>query len=82
MPARNSKSIPSNYMEEDEVIEALNIMEEDGSFMTESSYSANATLYPDNKISFKNKQLAYLKSHPQVNPEQFLANLRLMTKIR
>jgi len=57
-------------------------MVKDGRYNTDSSYSPNLTLYPDNLIPFVEKHKAYLMSHPALNAEMYLANLRLMTKHR
>lgn len=69
-------------MEEDQIRAALSAMERDRSFNTKSSYSANENLYPDNVMSFTQKHLAYLKAHPSLRPEHYLANLRLLIKKR
>jgi len=45
-----------------------------------SSYSANAALYPDGQIPFIEKHVAYLMAHPKLDPDQYLANLRLMLR--
>lgn len=54
----------------------------DQGYNTTSTYSANETDYPDHLIPFVEKHVAYLKNHPKLDPEQYIANLRLMTKIR
>jgi hypothetical protein len=80
MPTK--KPLRLGYMEDTDVQQALRVMEADNSFKTESSYSPNATLYPDQVMSFQAKHMAYLKANPALNPEQYLANLRLKTKLR
>lgn len=65
-----------------EFIETLRIMAKDKTYNTKSSYSANGELYPDNLIPFVNKHMEYLKNHPATNPQHYLANLRLMTRVR
>jgi len=82
MSSGHSKTVVSGYLEEAEIREALQLMEDDSSFNTGSSYSANGTLYEDHQIPFAEKHMAYLKSHPKLNPEHYLANLRLMMKVR
>ena len=62
--------------------EALIKMVSDETYSTEKSYSANTAEYPDNVISFVDKHMAYLRSHPQTDPEQYLSNLRLITRRR
>jgi hypothetical protein len=52
------------------------------SFNTSSSYSANTELYPDHQIPFVDKHMCYLRDHPETNPTQYLANLRLMSRIK
>lgn len=54
----------------------------DSVYNTVSSYSANTDLHPDNLISFTEKHMQYLNKHPSVDPERYISNLRLMTKIR
>lgn len=51
-------------------------------FHTSDGYSSNSEDYPDNVIPFVQKHMRYLNDHPQVNPEQYLSNLRLMIKVR
>ena len=60
--------------------EALSSMEASDAFNTPSSYTANTTKYPDNLISFKDKHMDYLQNHPNLNPDQYIANLRLITR--
>jgi hypothetical protein len=60
----------------------LRKMAADGCYKTESSYSANAADYPDNLIPFVDKHMNYLMQHQNLNPQHYLANLRLMCKIR
>lgn len=66
----------------EEITEALQTMEADPLYVTKSAYRANVELWPSHRISFVNTHIAYLQSHPAVNPEHYLANLRLMLKIR
>lgn len=56
-------------------------MVSDNTYHTASSYSANSVLYPDNLMPFVDKHMAYLNTHPTINPRQYLANLRLMTRL-
>lgn len=65
-----------------EVEKSLKQMAIDSRYNTESSYSPNAALYPDNLMSFVDKHKAYLNAHPALNADIYLANLRLMTKSR
>jgi hypothetical protein len=51
-------------------------------YSTESSYSTNGDLYPDNLRPFIDKHMHYLTSHPSVDPAHYLANLRLITRVR
>ena len=81
MAIKNLKLITANYMPEAEVQAALLLMESDNAYNTGSSYSTNSA-YPDNQIPFTKKHLAYLKNHPKLDPEQYIANLRLMAKVR
>lgn len=75
----------SNFFESEEGIEvkkSLQHMAEDLAFNTKSTYSANSTLHPDNRITFVEKHMAYLNTHPAINPREYISNLRLMTRVR
>jgi hypothetical protein len=74
-----------DYFATDEgvVIEqALHQMMLNNLYNTESSYSADGQAYPDHSIPFVDKHKAYLVAHPSLDPQTYLANLRLMTKQR
>ena len=74
-----------DFYNSDEGIAVANTLREmagDTAFLTDSSYTANSTMYPDNLIPFVKKHMDYLNAHPSTNPQQYLANLRLMTRIR
>ena len=82
MPSLKKKSDFLGSIEGTEIENALKQMEIDTSFYTTSSYSANSDLYPDHRISFTEKHMRYLSQHQKVDPSQYLANLRLMTRVR
>lgn len=64
------------------ILEELRTMATDERYNTGPSYSADATSYSDHLIPFVDKHMRYLIIHPSVDPVHYLANLRLMTKIR
>ena len=64
------------------VKDALDAMAKDNCYNTTDSYSANIVQNPNNLISFTDKHMNYLNSHPKIDPKQYIANLRLMTKIK
>lgn len=51
-------------------------------YNTTATYSANSSLYPDNLIPFVDKHTNYLINHPQLEASKYLANIKLMTKVR
>lgn len=67
-------------MELDQIVAALRSMEADPNLITKTAYRANTEVWPDNRISFVDNHLAYLKAHPATDPQQYLSNLRLMIK--
>ncbi len=74
-----------NFFESEEgkkTKQALVKMASDNGYTTESSYNANELLYPGNDMTFVEKHMHYLSVHQKVNPEQYLSNLRLMTRVR
>lgn len=62
--------------------QSLQHMVESSRFVTKSSYSANSAAHPDNMISFVDKHMQYLSLHRDLKPEQYIANLKLMTRLR
>jgi hypothetical protein len=62
------------------VLAELNSMLEDPAFITTDAYSPDSANYPDNRISFVDQHLRYLRTHKKVDPVQYLSNLRLMIR--
>jgi len=58
----------------------LKDMAKSANFKTKPGYSANTELYPDHVMPFVDKHMHYLQTHPAVNIDHYLANLKLMTK--
>lgn len=69
-------------MSEEEIILALEEMEQNNNLVTDSAFRANTEKWPDNSISFVDNHLDYLKAHPKTDPEQYLSNLRLRLRKR
>lgn len=65
-----------------EVFDKLQDMELDSNLITKDAYSPNAELYPDGRIPFVDIHMSYLKSHKNVDPKNYLSNLRLMITSR
>lgn len=51
-------------------------------YNTGKSYSSNSVLYPDNRLPFVDKHMNYIVNHPSLDANMYLANIRLMTKVR
>lgn len=51
-------------------------------YNTTATYSANKLQYPDNLLPFIDKHMNYLASHPLIDPDKYIANIKLMTKLR
>ncbi len=65
------------------VREKLEALEKNPQLNTRAtSYSANSSVYPDGQMPFVDKHMAYLKAHPKLDHDQYIANLRLMLKNR
>ncbi len=74
-----------NFYDTDEakdVEESLIAMQKDERYKTVSSYSADSEKHPDHQVTFVDKHMSYLHKHPDVNPQHYMANLKLKTKIR
>jgi len=65
-----------------ELLKTLRKMNRDEAYNTKPSFSANSELHPDHLISFVEKHVNYIRSHPSTDPQHYLSNLRLITKIR
>lgn len=82
MSVRQSQSSTKvTFLDEIEIKEILRSMQRDKSMNTEPLYVKSEDS-PDKTISFYKRHTDYLKGHPKVNPEHYLANLRTMIKIR
>ena len=77
--AKSRKDFP-NTEEGKEVKTQLQQMVESNTYNTCSSYSANTSLYPDNLIPFVDKHMEYLINHPMIEANQYLSNIKLMTR--
>lgn len=63
--------------------EKLLALQDDPSLMIQAtSFSPDSVKYPDGQIPFVDKHLAYLMRFPALDPDQYVANLRLMLKRR
>jgi hypothetical protein len=82
MSTTKKKTSLLNAEEAEQIRQALQEMVPDAVYNTGSSYSADAALYPDNLISFVDKHMNYLMTHPGIDPWRYVANIRLMTRIR
>lgn len=65
-----------------EIRAKLLLMLKSSTYNTASTYSANGVLYSDNLIPFVDKHMNYLVSHPMLDPDKYLANVKLLTRIR
>jgi hypothetical protein len=81
MHAYAHKAKKAEFIDEAKICEMLNLMEGDVQLKT-SDYHTDDPAYPNNLIPFSKKHIDYLKGHPHVDPEHYLANLRTMIKIR
>ena len=82
MPSTNKKV---NLYESEEGIliqQELRAMVASAAYNTGASYSTDTSAFSDNLIPFVDKHMRYLISHPSVDTAHYLANLRLMTRVR
>ena len=74
-----------SFFESEQGIEIKKIlihMAEDSAYNTTSTYSADAIQYPNNLIPFVDKHMNYINTHPSIDPNHYIANLRLITRFR
>lgn len=79
--AKSSKSRHFSAEEEAQVMEQLRTMEGDAAFNTTAQYSGNTEKHPNNQITFTEKHMDHLKKFPNINPDQYILNLKLMTRV-
>ena len=65
-----------------EIRHKLWLLTEDNQYNTSSSYSANELLYPDNLMPFIDKHMNYLINHPMLDPDTYMSNIKLLTRLR
>lgn len=83
MASRQDRETARRQLVNGEVREKLAAMESNSLLnTTASTYTARSAQYPDGKMPFVDKHIAYLLSHPKLDPDQYLSNLRLMLKTR
>lgn len=82
MPTIKKKDYLNNTEESIAIEQTLQDMVNSTTYHTESSYSADGINYPEGSIPFIDKHMKYLRSHPTTDPQQYLSNLRLMTRVR
>ena len=68
--------------EAEDIRQKLQNMASSDLYNTQSSFTIDDTQYPDNLMPFLDKHMNYLNNHPALDPSMYLANLRLMTRIR
>lgn len=68
--------------EEAAVLATLQAMEADTQYRTSSKYHTNTEKYPNNLITFSEIHLTYLKKFPAIKPNQYINNLKLITRLR
>ena len=69
------------FMDFESVHEILDGMENDTSLDTKPRPIKGLVADPDS-LTFREIHLLYLQTHPKVNPQHYLSNLKAMIKIR
>lgn len=75
----------SGFFESEEAVrikQELHQMVASGLYNTAPSFTTDGFQYPDKRMPFTDKHMNYLNSHPNLDSNMYLANLRLMTRIR
>lgn len=68
-------------MDSETIHEILDSMEQDPSLDTKARPIKGLTTTADS-LTFREIHLLYLQTHPKVNPQHYLSNLKAMIKIR
>lgn len=67
----------ATFITVDEITEKLKALEQNPSMITKDSYSPVGE-WPNDRMPFVDYHLAYLRTHKQVDPINYLSNLELM----
>lgn len=81
MPLTRGKTFLESEEAED-IRDLLQRMTLDSSYSTVSSYNADSLAHPDNRISFIDKHMNYLNTHPKLDASMYVANIKLMCRVR
>lgn len=81
MPRSKKQLEYLNSQEAYEIKQKLKKIALDDTYNTQPTFSADSNQYPDNLMPFVDKHMNYLLMHPSTNPEQYLSNLRLKTRM-
>jgi hypothetical protein len=71
----------SQFISEEDINQVLSAMESD-ILLNTSPVLVNDSESSVRLVTFSEKHAAYLKSHPSVNPQDYLANLKTMVRKR
>ncbi len=82
MPLTKKKSDFYASAEAQAIKAVLVHMDGDAAFNTPASYSADSASYANNSIPFVDKHMRYLQAHPNLDMQQYISNLRLMSRIK
>lgn len=80
--AKFAKAKAFSTVSEIEVLEMLTEMEGDERYNTQSRYSADAARHPNNQVTFSEKHIEHMRKFPEINPHQYIQNLKLITRIQ
>ncbi len=81
MPTKRRSSLFADSEEGQAIRKQLELMTDSDNYNTPSSYSARSEIYTDNLIPFTDKHMNYLLDHASVDPNLYVSNLRLMTRL-
>lgn len=82
MPSARKRS---NFFDSEEGLKArerLSALVESSDYITDDGFSSDAEQYPDGVMPFVDKHMEYLRTHPQIQIDHYIANLRLRTRSR
>lgn len=67
-------------LEGEEIKSILVLIDDSEDYNSPPSYSPNTEMYEDNLIPFVEKHMAYIRSHPSVNAQQYVSNLKIISR--
>ncbi len=80
MPSAKKRTDFFDSVEGAETKAKLEALVKNSAYNTRDSFSANSDNYPDGIMPFVDEHMEYLRTHPNIDINHYISNLRLRTR--